>query len=115
MLSSDKNVETIVQLIEVLKRYLSLQTEYAKLTVIDKVVRLFTALALAVLFIIIIVAVLLFFWLGISFWLSRYTGLTGAFMIVSATHLLLLFVFYYFRKSWIERPLVHFLANLLMS
>ena len=40
MLSSDKNVETIAQLIEVLKHYLGLQTEYLKLDVIDKVVRL---------------------------------------------------------------------------
>ena len=40
MLSSDKNVETIAQLIEVLKHYLGLQTEYVKLDVVDKVVRL---------------------------------------------------------------------------
>lgn len=115
MLSSDKNVETIAQLIEVLKHYLSLQTEYTTLTVIDKVVRLLTALALAILFIIITVAILLFFWLGVTFWLARYTGATGAFFIVSLTHLLLLILCYVFRKSWIERPLVHFLANLLMS
>ena len=43
MLSSDKNVETIAQLIEVLKHYLGLQTEYLKLDVIDKVVRLMKA------------------------------------------------------------------------
>ena len=43
MLSSDKNVENIAQLIEVLKHYLGLQTEYVKLDAIDKVVRLVTA------------------------------------------------------------------------
>ena len=37
MLSSDKNVESIAQLIEILKHYLGLQTEYLKLDVIDKV------------------------------------------------------------------------------
>ena len=115
MLSSDKNVETIAQLIEVLKHYVSLQTEYTALTAIDKIVRLLTALALAVLFIIILVAVLFFFWLGISFWIAQYTGITSAFFIVSATHLLVLVLFYVFRKAWLERPLVHFLANLLMS
>ena len=36
MLSSDKNVETIAQLIEVLKHYLGLQAEYVKLDMIDK-------------------------------------------------------------------------------
>lgn len=40
MLSSDKNVESIAQLIEVLKHYLGIQAEYVKLDVIDKVVRL---------------------------------------------------------------------------
>ena len=115
MLSSDKNVETIAQLIEVLKNYLGLQTEYAKLTVIDKVVRLLTALALAIVFAIISVAVLLFFWLSLGFWLATYVGMAAAFLIIMAAHLLLLILFYVFRKSWIERPLVRFLANLLMS
>jgi hypothetical protein len=115
MLSSDKNVENIAQLIELLKHYLELQTEYAKLTTIDKVVRLLTALALGVLFVIIIVAVLLFFWLGMSFWLSHYIGLTGAFLCVSAAHVLLLTLFFVFRKAWLERPLVRFLADILMS
>ncbi len=115
MLSSDKNVETIAQLIEVLKHYLELQAEYGKLTVIDKVVRLLTALALAILFITILAALLLFFWLGISFWLSQFIGYASAFFAVAVAHLLLLILCFIFRKSWIERPLVHFLADLLMS
>ncbi len=115
MLSSDKNVETIAQLIEVLKHYVGLQTEYAKLTTIDKVVRLCTAIALAIIFIILTAAVLLFFWLGISFWLADFVGMPLAFLLVSAAHLLLSIVFYIFRKPWIERPLVRFLAGLLMS
>jgi len=115
MLSSDKNVETIAQLVELLKHYLGLQSELAKLTVIDKVVRLLTALALAIVIAVIAVAVLLFFWLGASFWLSTYIGLAGAFFVVSALHLFILTLFYVFRKTWIERPLVHFLVDLLMS
>ena len=56
MLSSDKNVESIAQLIEVLKHYLGLQTEYVKLDVIDKVVRLLTVAALAIIFFFIIIS-----------------------------------------------------------
>jgi len=115
MLSSDKNVETIAQLIEVLKNYCGLHTEYFKLTVIDKVVRLLTAVAVAIVFVIILVAVLLFFWLSVGFWLSSYIGMAWAFLVVTIAHLMLIFVFYLFRKSWIERPLVRFLADLLMS
>ena len=44
MFSSDKNVETIGQLVEVLKHYIGLRSEYMKLDAADKVVRLLTAL-----------------------------------------------------------------------
>ena len=38
-----------------------------------------------------------------------------AYCIVSGFHLLLLLLFFLFHQKWIERPLVHFLANLLLS
>ena len=115
MLSSDKNVETIAQLIEVLKHYLGLQTEYLKLDVIDKVVRLFTAFALAVVFFMIIIAVLLYLSFAFAFWLATFTGTALAFLIVEVFHLLLFVIFFFMRKKWIEKPLVHFLAGLLLS
>ena len=42
MFSTDNNVETIGQLVEVLKDYIGLQKEFVKLDVIEKVVRLIT-------------------------------------------------------------------------
>lgn len=115
MLSSDKNVETIAQLIEVLKHYLGLQTEFVKLDLIDKVVRLLTAAALAILFFFIIIAVLMYLSFAIAFWLASFVGAAWAFFIVSLFHLLFFVVFIYFRKPWIEKPLVHFLAELFLS
>ena len=115
MLSSDKNVETIAQLIGVLKHYLGLQTEYVKLDVIDKVVRLLTAAALAIIFILIIIAVLMYFSFALAFWLANFTGMSAAFFIVAALHLLIFILFIIFRKTWIQKPLVHFLAALLLS
>ena len=115
MLSSDKNVETIAQLIEVLKHYLGLQTEYVKLDVIDKVVRLLTAAALAILFFLLIIAVMMFLSFAIAYWLSRFIGMAPAFFAVAGVHLMLLVGFILFRHSLIERPLVKFLANLLLS
>jgi len=115
MLSSDKNVETIAGLIEVLKHYLGLQTEYIKLDVIDKVVRLLTATALAIVLFLFVIAVLMFFWIAVAFLLSSYMGYAGAFFLVAALHLALLLLCIVFRKSWIEKPLVKFLAGLLMS
>lgn len=115
MLSSDKNVENIAQLIEVLKHYGELQTEYIKLNVIEKVVRLLTATALAIILFMILTALLLFMWLGVAHWLAAYIGLAGAFFVVAGLHAVVLALFIIFRKSWIEQPLVRFLAGLLLS
>ena len=115
MLSSDKNVETIAQLIEVLKHYLGLQSEYVKLDVIDKVVRLLTATALTILFFLFVIAVLMYLSFAIACWLATWIGMAKAFLIVSGVHLILLLLFIKFRKTWIEKPLVKFLASLFMN
>jgi cell division protein FtsW (lipid II flippase) len=115
MLSSDKNVETIAQLVEALKDYLSNQSEYIKLDMIDKFVRMVTALALTVVMLLLGVAVLFYLSFAFVYWLEPLTGIALAFCIVSAGFLLLLILIYLFRKPWIERPLVRFLANTLLS
>mgnify|MGYP002622293894 FL=1 len=115
MLSSDKNVETLAQLIEQMKDYAGLQKEYVKLDVIEKVVRLLTVAALAIILFLIGVAVMLFVALGLASWLSGWMGWTAAFFLVAGIHLLLLLIVVVFRRAWIERPLVSFLANLLME
>ena len=48
MFSSDKNIETIGQLIEAIRHYIGLQTKYAKLDVIEKIVRLLTAFVMMI-------------------------------------------------------------------
>ncbi len=115
MLSSDKNVETIAQLAEIIKHYIGLQGEYLKLDVIDKLVRLLTATALAVVFFLLLVAVALHVSIALAYWLATFTGNACAFLIVGGIHFLLLILFIVYRKSLIERPLVRFLADLLMS
>ena len=115
MLSSDKNVENIGQLATLLKHYLGLQTEYVKLDVIDKVVRLLTAATLSIIFFLLIIAVMMFFSFAIAYWLGQHIGMAPAFAVVGIFHLLLLLLFFTFQRKWIQRPLVSFLANLLMS
>lgn len=115
MLSSDKNVESIVQLISVLRKYIGLQKEYLKFGVIDKLVRLLTALTLAVVFLILIVAILLYLSLAAVYWMSPATGMAGAFAIVAAVFLLLLIIVFSLRKPLIEKPLIKFLVNLFIE
>ncbi len=115
MFSSDRNVENIGQLLGLLKHYFGLQTEYVKLDVIDKVVRLLTVAALAIIFFLLLIAVMLFFSFAVAYWMGRYIGMAPAFVVVGFFHLLLLLLFFLFHHKWIERPLVRFLANLFMS
>ena len=115
MLSSDKNVESIVELIEALKEHVELQKEYLELNVIEKVVKLVTALTIAIIFIILGVAVLFYLNYAIVYWIAPLTGLALAYFLVALFFLALLALVFAFRKQWIERPLVRFLANTLLN
>lgn len=115
MFSSDRNVENIAQLIEVLKRYVGLQKEYLKLDVIEKVVRLVSALALAIIFIMLGVAVLFYLSFAVVHWLEPLTGLGLAYFLMAMLFLLLLILVYAKRTAWIERPLMRFLADILLG
>ena len=115
MLSSDKNVESIAQLIEALKEYVGLQKEYLKLDVIDKIVRLVTALALTVVLVILGIAVLFYLSFAVAYWLTPLIGTGWAFFLIALAFLGLLLLVFIYRKPWIERPLVRFLADTLLN
>lgn len=115
MLSSDKNVETLAQLIVELRKYIGLQKEYLKFDVIDKVVRLVSAFILAIIFLLLALGIGMFLALSFAFWLADVVGLVVAFAIVAGVFLLLFLVVFTFRRPWIERPLVRFMANILLN
>ena len=115
MLSSDKNVESIAQLVESVKNYVGLQGEYLKFNAVEKVVRLTTALTLAIIFIIIGVAILFYLSFALIYAMEPLTGMALAFLIMALLFLLLLVIVFIKRKSWIERPLVRFLSDILLN
>ena len=115
MLSSDKNIETIAQLAEAVKRYVRLQSEYVKLDVIDKVVRLVTAAALAFVTLLIILFILVFLSMALVNALTPCLCSVAACSVVAGVYLLVLILVLLNRRRWIEKPLVRFLANLLLN
>jgi len=115
MLSSDKNVETLAQLIVELRKYIGLQKEYLKFDVIDRVVRLVSALILAIVFLVLALGIGLFSALSLAFWLADAVGLVVAFAIVAGLFLVLFLVVFAFRRPWIEKPLVKFMVNILLN
>lgn len=115
MFSSDKNVESIAQLVESVKNYVGLQGEYLKFNAVEKVVRLATALTLAIIFIIIGVAILFYLSFALIYAMEPLTGMALAYLIMALLFLLLLIIVFIKRKSWIERPLVRFLSEILLN
>lgn len=115
MFSNDQNVEAIGRLVDIFKHYIGLQTEYAKLDVIEKVVRLITVITLVTALSIIMILALIYVSFAAAYALEPHVGLPFGFLIVAGGYLFIFLLFFLFRKQWIERPLVRFLASLLME
>ena len=115
MLSNDRNIETIAQLVDQLKHYAELQKEYVKLDVIEKVVRLSTVAAMVLTVLVLLMPVVVFFSFGVAHIIAPYVGIAWAYFIVTAFYLLLLALLLLNRRKWVEKPLVKFLADLLLN
>jgi hypothetical protein len=101
--------------VESVKSYVGLQGEYLKLDAIQKVVRLVTALTLTIVLLLLGIAFLFYLSFACVYWLEPLTGTALAFFIVALFFLALLILVFVNRKSWIERPLVRFLADVLLN
>lgn len=117
MFSSNKNIESISQLIEDIKHYIGLQKEYVKLDVVEKTVLLLSTMILGAILLILGAMVLFYLSFTAAYFLSHYANLgqTGGFAIITVFCLFIFFLVYKFRKKWIEKPLTRFLANLLLN
>ena len=115
MFSNDQNIETIGQLVEALKQYIGLQREYIKLDVIEKVVRLITAITLTAVLALFLLLICIYLSFAAAYALAPLVGTAWAFVIVAAFYLVIFLLLMAFRKQWIERPVVKFLASLLMK
>lgn len=115
MFSNDQNIETIGQLVDTLKHYVGLQKEYVKLGAIEKTVMILTSIAMVAILGLLLVFILIFLSFAAAFALGPIVGQVAAFVIIAAVYVIVLLFFLIFRKQWIEKPLVRFLANLLLS
>jgi hypothetical protein len=115
MFSNDKNIETIGQLVETVKHYVSLQSEYVKLDVVEKTVRILTAIAITAILCMLLSLMLIYLSFAAAYSLAPLVGNTLAFCIIAGIYLVLLLLVLIFRRQWIEKPLVKFLASLLLS
>ena len=115
MFSTDKNIETIAELIEAVRNYIGLQTKFVKLYVIEKIVRLLTALTMVAVLLLLLFIGLIYLSFAAAYALAPLMGMALAFACVAGGYFIMLILCVMFRKRWIERPLVKFLAGLLMN
>ncbi len=115
MFSNDKNIESIGQLVELVKDYIGLQKEYMKLDVIEKIVTLIKAIAILTVGIIIVTFMIIFLSFAIVYSLNNFMSIVAAYCVVAAFYMFLFIIFVMFRKSLIERPLIRFLTKLLLD
>ena len=98
-----------------LKKYLTLQIDYAKLTTVEKLVVLLSAIAMVAVMLILGACVLFYLSFAVVFMLSDAIGSTwGAYLIVSGIFLVLMMVVYALRQKLILDPVSRFLTRLFL-
>lgn len=115
MFSSDKNIETIAELVEALKNYIGLQKNLLQLNALEKTIKILTTLAVALILSLLCLLVVIFLSITAGFALTYILSPTAAFLSITVFYIILLVVFYANRKSWIERPLVRVLSQILID
>lgn len=116
MISSDKNIENIARFVEEAKEWLCLRGQYTKLDIIDKLVRILTAIFIAAIIAVVLMLALIYLSFAVAYYINVIVdSMPLSFLLVSMFYLVFLIIIYKMRHSWIERPLVRFLVSILIS
>jgi len=104
------------QLYDDIKKYILLQTEYAKVEIIEKMTILLSTLLIIGLIIVLAIAVLFYLSFSLSYTLEPFFGsLALSFAVISGIYVLLIVILLVFRKNLIINPLVRFLSGLFLK
>jgi len=116
MFGAEKSIENLQQLFAESKKYLELQTEYAKLELTEKLTILLSTLILVLILIILGMVALFYFSFTIAYVLAPYIGgLMSSFALITLFLLVVMAVVYRFRQKIIVEPMVKFLASLFLK
>ncbi len=99
----------------ILRRYITLQLDYARLTAIEKATVLLSTVAFFALALVIGLITLVFISIGIGHWLAATIAPHLAYLFVSAFYLVLLVLLIIFRKQLIFNPAARFISRLFLN
>ncbi|MGZ2370445.1 hypothetical protein ACXR6G_11700 [Ancylomarina sp. YFZ004] len=108
--------EQFAQLKELLTEYFDSNLEYYKFSGFEKLIRFAIAISLTALFFLLAMFALLFFGFGTAVWLSDVLNneILG-YMGTGVIYLIVMFLFYLFKKPLIERPLIKLFYKILYT
>lgn len=115
MVSSDKNIESIVQLIESLKSWAGVKAEYLKIDAADKGVRILAALIFLVVFLFFVFSISILISIALALAISNFVGMAWSFVIMAFAYLLVFLLLIILKKQWIMNPIVKFFSLILDS
>lgn len=98
------------------KHYLHLQKRYLALDAVEKVTRLLSAVAVAVVCLILGAMILFFTLYALAEWIGTLLGSTAAgFLIVAILLLIMALVFFSHRQQWVVQPMARLMAELFLD
>lgn len=116
MLSSDRNIDHISQLIVELKHYTELRIESLETGFVSKMTRLLTAFVVgSVLFMLLSIIAVFVSVMAATALAPHVGGIAAGFAVVVAFYLLVAYIFYKKRHEWIEAPIADFLGHLFLD
>ena len=116
MITSDKSIDNLKQLFIEFRKYLSLQKEYTRVEVTEKLSVLLSMLIVVLLAVILGMMALFYLSFTFAYLLAPITGgIAISFSLVAALYVLLGILLIACRKSLIVNPMVKFLARLFMK
>lgn len=116
MFANDKSIDTLEDLFKEARKYLSLQGEYIKLDLVQKLTVLVSSLMLVLVLAILGAMALYYFSFMLVYAIEKMVGsLILSYALVGIILLLIAATIYCFRKRLIFRPMVNFLARLFLE
>lgn len=116
MFSSEKNIESLRDLLGEVRAYMGLRGERLKLDFVSKLSRLLSAVALGLIIAVVMAVILLLLSNTLVSLLKEATGSEAvAFAIVAGGYALVGVMVYIFRRRLIVRPITSFICSLLLD
>lgn len=116
MFSTNRNIQTLEELVAEIKRYIELQKKFVFLEFVSKLIVLLAALILGIILFLMGAVVVIMLAFCASSLVSDLTGsLTLGYAAVSLFFIAVAAVIYINRKNWITRPVTNFLCKLFLN